>query len=102
MFIKRLAVSSVDGMLRDIEFGPGLNLIVDDTPESAQSTATGNNVGKTTVLRLIDYCLGAEAKPIYADPENPRNVYQLVKDYLKGQARPDSSRARCRPVIGES
>ncbi|WP_130812745.1 DUF2326 domain-containing protein [Olsenella sp. Marseille-P4559] len=83
MFIKRLAVSSVDGMLRDIEFGPGLNLIVDDTPESAQSTATGNNVGKTTVLRLIDYCLGAEAKPIYADPENPRNVYQLVKDYLR-------------------
>ena len=59
MFIKRLAVSSVDGMLRDIEFGPGLNLIVDDTPESAQSTATGNNVGKTTVLRLIDYCLHA-------------------------------------------
>ena len=41
-----------------------------------------NNVGKTTVLKLIDYCLGASAKGIYSDPENPRNEYKLVKDFL--------------------
>ncbi|HGN0008412.1 DUF2326 domain-containing protein [Proteus mirabilis] len=54
---------------------------VDETP--AESTkATGNNVGKTTVLMLVDFCLGADAKAIYTDPETKKGEYTLVKNFL--------------------
>ena len=58
MFLKQLRIESEDGLIRDLNFHQGLNLIVDETPDS--NTETGNNVGKTTVLRLIDICLGKE------------------------------------------
>lgn len=31
----------------------------------AELNDTGNNVGKTTVLKLIDFCFGANAKIIF-------------------------------------
>lgn len=83
MFIERLVISSVDGVLRDIRFGLGLNLVVDETPTSPDSKETGNNVGKTTVLRLIDFCLGGPARAIYADPESKSGTYTAVKDFLE-------------------
>lgn len=81
MFIKRLIISSPTEIIRDIEFSSGLNLIIDDTPID-DSKATGNNVGKTTVLKLIDFCLGAKANIIYTDTENKKDVYDVVKDFL--------------------
>lgn len=42
---------------------------------------TGNGVGKTTVLRLIDYCFGKDAKKIYTDPESGETLGD-VKAYL--------------------
>lgn len=81
MFIKRLIISSPTEIIRDIEFSSGLNLIIDDTPLD-DSKATGNNVGKTTVLKLIDFCLGAKANIIYTDTENKKDVYDVVKDFL--------------------
>jgi len=56
-------------------------LIVDETPVS-HDKETGNNVGKTTVLMLIDFCLGANAKHIYTDPENKKEEHKLVKNFL--------------------
>ncbi|MDR3630004.1 MAG: DUF2326 domain-containing protein [Desulfocapsaceae bacterium] len=81
MFLKDLTVSSHSEVIRSIDFHNGINLIVDETP-NAQGTETGNNVGKTTVLRLVDFCLGADAKQIYTDPENKKEEYKLVKDFL--------------------
>ena len=82
MFLKSLKITYGDGsIIRDIQFNTGLNLIVDETP-IASGKETGNNVGKTTVLKLIDFCLGARAKGIYSDHENKRNEYKLVKDFL--------------------
>lgn len=82
MFLKSLTITSGNGaIIRDIQFHIGLNLIVDETPVVSRKE-TGNNVGKTTVLKLVDFCLGANAKGIYTDHENKRNEYKLVKDYL--------------------
>lgn len=80
MFLKSLIISSPTKVIRDIQFHRGLNLIVDETPIG--ETLTGNNVGKTTVLRLIDFCLGRDGSVVYKDPENKKEVYQLVKEYL--------------------
>ena len=81
MFIKKLIIEKPTEIIREIDFCSGLNLIIDDTPfENTKST--GNNVGKTTVLKLIDFCLGAKGKIIYTDTENKNEEYDIVKNFL--------------------
>lgn len=82
MYLSKLTISSPGKVIRDIGFHKGLNLIVDETPKD--TTGTGNNVGKTTVLRLIDYCLGGDVDGIYRNPEDKHESYALVKDFLIG------------------
>lgn len=65
MFLKQLIIQNKGSVIRDILFHKGINLIVDETPINSSQQTTGNNVGKTTVLRLIDYCFGADGKNIY-------------------------------------
>jgi uncharacterized protein YydD (DUF2326 family) len=79
MFLKKLIISTETKTIREISFREGINLIVDNTG----SEITGNNVGKTTVLKLIDFCLGASPKGIWIDPENKKDEYLLVKNFLK-------------------
>lgn len=81
MFLKSLTISSHDEIIRRIDFHNGINLIVDETT-NIQDTSTGNNVGKTTVLMLIDFCLSGDAKQIYTEPEHKKQEYKLVKDFL--------------------
>lgn len=82
MFLKSLTITYGDGdIVRDIQFHAGLNLIVDETP-IVNGTETGNNVGKTTVLKLIDFCLGAEAKGI-------QYVASILKDKLPKELNKD-------------
>jgi uncharacterized protein YydD (DUF2326 family) len=84
MYIKELKIENSKKILRNLEFHSGLNLIIDETPATDVKT-TGNNVGKTTVLKLIDFCLGAKASAIYTDEENKKEVYKLVKEYLTNE-----------------
>ncbi|MFO1404838.1 MAG: DUF2326 domain-containing protein [Azonexus sp.] len=79
--MKSLTISSGYKIIREIVFHEGLNLIVDDTPAD-DTKQTGNNVGKTTVLALIDFCLGGSGKYVYTDPENKKEEHRLVKKYL--------------------
>jgi len=80
MFLKSLQIinEKSSSVIRDIQFRDGINLIVDESKESI----TGNNIGKTTVLKLIDFCFGANKNNIWQDPENPKETYTLVKDFL--------------------
>ena len=78
MFIKKIVISSPSEVIREIPFHKGINLIVDES----NGQITGNSVGKTTVLKLVDFCLGAKPKTIYEDPENTKEIYTLVRDYL--------------------
>lgn len=86
MYLKSLKISKGNGeLIRDIEFHHGLNLIIDETHDNngeGKDKTTGNNVGKTTVLRLIDFCLNGSQKRIYSDPENLKLEYKEVKDFL--------------------
>lgn len=78
MFIEKLVISKPGEVIREIPFHKGINLIVDES----DGQVTGNSVGKTTVLKLVDFCLGANPKIIYEDPENKKEIYTLVRDYL--------------------
>lgn len=79
MFIKYLKVEDNNGLVRKMDFQKGINLIVDETVNVGKET--GNNVGKTTVLKLIDFCLGANPKIIYTDDESKKEI-DYVKNYL--------------------
>ena len=83
MFLESLKIFNRDLLIREIYFHKGINLIVDETPESFPKTVTGNNVGKTTVLRLVDYCFGGDGKNIYQDTEFKKQPNTFVEKFLK-------------------
>ena len=63
MIIKKLIVRKTkpsEDIIREVVFNKkGLNLIVDNTPENA--IESGNSVGKSTAIKIIDLCLGAKS-----------------------------------------
>jgi len=83
MFLKRLLIQKGQETIRDILFHKGVNLIIDESPENENRQATGNNVGKTTVLRLVDFCFGADGKNIYQDIEFKNQPNSVVENFLK-------------------
>lgn len=44
---------------RSVDFRDGLNIVVADRAKEATKTDSRNGLGKTTVIALIDFCLGA-------------------------------------------
>ena len=83
MYLKSLQISSKNEVIRNIDFHNGLNLIVDNTPPKSNKIQTGNNVGKTTVLKLIDVCFGANPRIVYQDTEDKNKEYITVRNYLQ-------------------
>ena len=81
MFLKELKILNKFGIIREITFRKGLNLIIDETVEKHKQS-TGNNVGKTTVLRLVDFCLGSSGKNIFQDSEFKEQENSTIKDFL--------------------
>ncbi|MCV3463158.1 AAA family ATPase, partial [Campylobacter sp. FU_497] len=67
MLLECLIIKDVFGTnIRSVEFNPnGLNLIV-GIPDEDGST---NNIGKTTLIRCIDFCLGGKIDQLYIDKE---------------------------------
>ena len=84
MKIKKLIVRKTkpsEEVIREIRFKEkGLNLIIDDTPESLHES--GNSVGKSTAIKIIDLCLGAKSvRDLYYDSDT-RSENVEVKDFL--------------------
>ena len=82
MFLKKLVIENDSRIIREIKFHKGLNLIVDET-KTDNLQETGNNVGKTTVLRLIDFCLGSDGKNVYKDTEFRDRTNTYIENFLK-------------------
>ncbi|MCB9298558.1 MAG: DUF2326 domain-containing protein [Lewinellaceae bacterium] len=78
MFLRSLYILKGAEIIRRFDFRLGINLVVD----VSIGEVTGNDVGKTTTLKLIDFCLGASRNSIYVSPDDPKNEYQLVKEFL--------------------
>jgi len=83
MFLKQLLIESKEGTIRDIAFHKGINLILDYTDQN-NKTKSGNNVGKTTVLKLVDFCFGGKPQEIYLDPEFKQPNVE-VENFLKDE-----------------
>ncbi len=83
MFLKNLKIENSGHIIRDISFHKGINLIIDET-KTENKRESGNNVGKTTVLRLIDFCLGGKGENIYKDTEFKSKSNTQIEKFLKG------------------
>src|ERR1700677_547483 len=82
MFLKILKIEIGSKVIREIHFRKGLNLIIDET-KTDKPQESGNNVGKTTVLRLIDFCLGGDGVNVYKDPEFKEKTNSQIESFLK-------------------
>lgn len=82
MFLKNLKIFSGGEVIRDIPFKQGLNLILDES-DPADRTESGNSVGKTTALRVIDYCFGSDGTDIYQDEEFKQNLNEVLNFLTK-------------------
>lgn len=80
MFLRTLKVEHSGRIVREVTFKNGLNLIIDETASSG--TTSGNNVGKTTLMRVVDYCLGGKIDRIYTDKET-KTVNKDVEEFLQ-------------------
>lgn len=68
MFLRKFTLSDQLGnTIREVTFKRGMNLILGE-PSSSDGKST-NSLGKTTLIRCIDFCLGAKISDIYKDPE---------------------------------
>lgn len=66
-------------VIRMIPFKQGLNLIIDD---SNNVDDHGNNVGKTTVLKIIDICFGSKnRKQIWLDSDT-NSINHTLKNFI--------------------
>ena len=79
LIVKRTKPSET--IIRNVKFNThGLSLIVDNTLNT--SSDSGNNVGKTTVIKIIDLCLGAQSvRDLYFDSDT-RSENKDIKDFL--------------------
>lgn len=82
MFLKLLKIENDKNVIREIPFHKGINLIVDET-NTDNEQQSGNNVGKTTAIRLIDFCLGGKGKNIYQDQEFKSKGNNVIENFLK-------------------
>lgn len=76
--LKIVETSPTNNVIRDVPFKDGLNIVVDESDDEK-----GNNVGKTTFLKLIDICLGAsDKKYIWTDSDTGSETKNL-KEYIQ-------------------
>lgn len=84
MKIKKLIVRKTkpsEEIIREIAFNEkGLSLIIDNTPKDIRES--GNSVGKSTAIKIIDLCLGAKStRELYYDSDT-RSENAEIKAFL--------------------
>lgn len=74
MQLIRLEVLKNSSVIREVKFKSGINIITN-------SESDGNQIGKSTTLRVINFCLGSDGVSIWKDPDTSvtnQKIYDLV------------------------
>jgi uncharacterized protein YydD (DUF2326 family) len=74
MQLINLKVFQDEILIREIKFKDGFNLITN-------CEDNGNQIGKSTALRVLNFCLGSDGKSIWHDPES-RTKNEAVEDLV--------------------
>lgn len=91
-----VSLSCSDSRFAPIYFSPGLNVVLSERTELEAGKKTVNGTGKTTLLKIIDFCLGAELGRLELPAELLAGwVFSLVMD-IRG------ARLKVSRTIGDS
>lgn len=75
-------LSADDARFKTVEFSPGLNLLVADTTSSSAETDSRNSAGKSSVIELIHFLLGAKSSGSLATNKALRHItFSLAMDW---------------------
>jgi uncharacterized protein YydD (DUF2326 family) len=58
---------------RPVEFIQGLNLIIAERTDTSTKKDTTNGLGKTTLVEIIDFCLGSTGTRLRASAKTPES-----------------------------
>ncbi|MFF8391888.1 DUF2326 domain-containing protein, partial [Cellulosimicrobium funkei] len=87
-------LSADDARFKTVDFSPGLNLLVADTTSSSAETDSRNSAGKSSVIELIHFLLGAKSSGSLATNRALRHItFSLAMDW-PGQDDPLEVRRR--------
>lgn len=83
MFLVQLTILDyLNNNIRDVKFNPrGLNLVVGIN----NAKGTTNNIGKTTLIRCIDFCLNGKMEQLYKDKEFKNSINEDIFNFLKNK-----------------
>ncbi|RKS06974.1 uncharacterized protein YydD (DUF2326 family) [Nocardiopsis sp. Huas11] len=70
-----------DSRFRAVSFRPGLNLLVADRTTASTDDQSRNAVGKTSMVELLQFLLGADKTPLVTRRENRERAFELVLDW---------------------
>lgn len=70
-----------DSRFRTVSFKPGLNLLVADRTEKSTEMQSRNSVGKTSMIELLHFLLGAGKTELVTRRENRNTTFQLRMDW---------------------
>ncbi|MBS7818800.1 DUF2326 domain-containing protein [Wohlfahrtiimonas chitiniclastica] len=79
MYLKKIVITKSNGdVVRDIPFKKGMNVILGESYNGGST----NSLGKTTLIRALNFCLGGKFDEFYTDQENKGIENTIVKQYL--------------------
>ncbi|MDE1356858.1 hypothetical protein L9W73_05990, partial [Vibrio aestuarianus] len=78
MQLVSLKVTNHGETIRDLVFNQGLNIITN-------SGTNGNQVGKSSVLRVIKFCLGSSGEGLWKDPDSGTTNEKIKKALTSGE-----------------
>jgi 5-formyltetrahydrofolate cyclo-ligase len=78
MQLVKLQVFNDEKVIRELNFKSGINFIT-------SLSHNGNHVGKSTVLRVINFCLGSDAHNIWKDPDTKKTTKEIYDFVTSGR-----------------
>lgn len=86
MFLKYLTIKDQNGsIIRHVDFKMGVNIIkgIEVSNLATDNQSSTNSIGKTTILRCIDFCLCGEWQQFIFDKEFKASKNNTVFDFFK-------------------
>lgn len=82
---------------KTLVFGPGLNILLADKSKGATDKHSRNGAGKTSLVEIIHFLLGADSKPESIFRSDDLQEFTFEMDFDLAKARVSASRSGARP-----